>query len=53
MIYELIGRIVVQAIRMRYAREIRIAAGAGLALTVLGVGAYLASRGGDEETPGP
>jgi hypothetical protein len=48
-IYELIGRIVVQAIRMRYGREIRIAAGAGLALAALGIGAYLASRGADEE----
>jgi hypothetical protein len=53
MIYQLIGRIVVQAIRMRYGREIRIAAGAGLILTALGVGAYLASRGDDEEPPGP
>lgn len=49
MIYELIGRIVVQAIRMRYGREIRIAAGAGVALAALGIGAYLATRGGDEE----
>jgi hypothetical protein len=49
MIYRLIGRIVVQAIRLRYERELRIAAGAGVALTVLGVGAYLASRGDDEE----
>lgn len=49
MIYELIGRIVVQAIRMRYAREIRIAAGAGVALAALGIGAYLATREGDEE----
>ena len=49
MIYRLIGRIVFQAIRLRYGREIRIAAGAGVALTVLGVAAYLASRGGDEE----
>lgn len=49
MIYELIGRIVVQAIRMRYGREIRIAAGAGLALAALGVGAYLATREDDEE----
>jgi hypothetical protein len=48
-IYELIGRIVVQALRLRYGREIRIAAGAGLALTVLGVGAYLASRDGEGE----
>lgn len=49
MIYELIGRMVVQALKLRYGREIRIAAGAGLALTVLGAGAYLASRGGEEE----
>ena len=49
MIYELIGRLVVQALKLRYAREIRIAAGAGVALAVLGVGAYLAARGGDEE----
>jgi hypothetical protein len=49
-IYELIGRIVVGFIRWRYGRELRIAAGAGVALTVLGVGAYLASRSGDEET---
>ena len=49
MIYELIGRIVVQAIRMRYGREIRIAAGAGLALAALGIGAYLATREGEEE----
>jgi hypothetical protein len=48
-IYELIGRTVVQALKLRYGREIRIAAGAGLVLTVLGVGAYLASRGGEEE----
>ena len=48
-IYELIGRVVVSAIRMRYSREIRMAAGAGLVLTALGVGAYLASRGDDEE----
>jgi hypothetical protein len=50
MIYEWIGRIVVQAIRLRYGREIRIAAGAGVALTVLGVVAYLASRGDEPET---
>jgi hypothetical protein len=48
-IYELIGRVVVQALKMRYGREIRIAAGAGLVLTALGIGAYLASRGADEE----
>jgi hypothetical protein len=49
-IYELIGRVVVQAIKVRYGRELRIAAGAGLVLTALGIGAYLASRGGEEET---
>ena len=49
MIYELIGRMVVGFIRWRYGREIRIAAGAGLVLTALGVGAYLASRGEAEE----
>ena len=49
MIYEMIGRMVVGFIRWRYGRELRVAAGAGLVLTALGVGAYLASRGGDEE----
>jgi hypothetical protein len=48
-IYELIGRLVVQAIKVRYGRELRIAAGAGLVLAALGVGAYLASRSADEE----
>jgi hypothetical protein len=48
-IYELIGRMVVGFIRWRYGREIRIAAGAGVVLPALGVGAYLASRGDDEE----
>jgi hypothetical protein len=50
-IYEWIGRVVVAAIRYRYGREIRVAAGAGLALTALGVAAYLASRSGGEEAP--
>jgi hypothetical protein len=49
-IYELIGRIVVQAIKMRYGREVRIAAGAGAALAALAVGTYLATRGGEEES---
>jgi hypothetical protein len=49
MIYQLIGRIVVQAIRLRYGREIRIAAGAGLILTAVGVAAYLACRGNEED----
>jgi hypothetical protein len=48
-IYELIGRLVVQTIWFRYGRQIRIAAGAGAALAALGIGAYLATREGDEE----
>jgi hypothetical protein len=48
-IYELIGRLVVQAIKVRYGREFRIAAGAGLVLAALGIGAYLATREDDEE----
>ena len=51
MIYEFIGRLVVQALKLRYGREVRIAAGAGLVLTALGVGAYLASRGGKRRRP--
>ena len=50
MIYELIGRMVVAFLWRAYGREIRIAAGAGLILTALGVGAYLASRGGEQES---
>jgi hypothetical protein len=48
-IYEFIGRLVVQALKLRYGREIRIAAGAGLALAALGIGAYLATREHEEE----
>jgi hypothetical protein len=48
-IYELIGRVVVGALRLRYGREMRIAAGAGLALAALGIGAYIATRGGEDE----
>jgi hypothetical protein len=48
-IYELIGRLVVGAIRFRYGREIRIAAGAGLALAALGIGAYIATREDEDE----
>ena len=47
--YELIGRLVVGAIRFRYGREIRIAAGAGLALAALGIGAYIATREDEDE----
>jgi hypothetical protein len=48
LIYELVGRLVVNAIRWRYGRQIRNAAAAGVVLAALGVGAYLASR--EEET---
>jgi hypothetical protein len=48
-IYEWIGRIVVAALRYRFGREIRIATGAGIVLTGLGVAAYLASRGNGAE----
>jgi hypothetical protein len=41
-IYELIGRLVVRFVWLRYGRQIRIAAGAGLAALVLG--GYLAAR---------
>jgi hypothetical protein len=40
-IYELIGRLVVRAVRMRYQRQIRIALGIGVAGIV--AGAYLAA----------
>ena len=49
MIYKLIGRLVVQALKLRYGREIRIAAGAAVALAALGIGAYLAMREDNEE----
>jgi hypothetical protein len=49
-IYELIGRLVVWFVRWRYGREIRIAAGAALALAALGIGAYIATREGEDET---
>ena len=47
--YELIGRLVVGFIRWRYERELRIAAGVGLAATALAIGAYVATRHSDEE----
>jgi hypothetical protein len=47
--YELIGRIVVGLIRWRYERELRIAAGVGVAASVLAIGAYIATRHSDEE----
>jgi hypothetical protein len=47
-IYELIGRLVVEFVRRRYRTQIRAAAAAGVALAVIGAGAYLASRDEDE-----
>jgi hypothetical protein len=49
-IYELIGRAIVGFLWRTYRREIRIAAGAGVVLTALGIGAYLATRDGEDET---
>ncbi|HEX6585551.1 MAG TPA: hypothetical protein VF052_02265 [Solirubrobacterales bacterium] len=49
MIYELIGRLVIEAVRRQFGRQIRIAAIAAAAVTALGVGAYLATREGDSE----
>jgi hypothetical protein len=48
-IYELIGRIIIAFLWRAYRREIRIAAGAGLVLAALGIGAYLATREDEEE----
>ena len=49
MIYKLIGRLVVWFVFGRFGRQIKVAAGAGVALAALGIGAYLASRGDEEE----
>jgi hypothetical protein len=49
-IYELIGRLFVDHLRRRFKREIRIATAAGIALAAIGIGAYLASREGEEES---
>jgi hypothetical protein len=47
--YEWVGRIVVSAIKLRYGAQIRKAAAAGVVLTALGLGAYLAAREGEPE----
>jgi hypothetical protein len=49
LIYELIGRLFVDHLRRRFRREIRMAAAAGVVLAAIGIGAYLASREGEEE----
>jgi hypothetical protein len=49
-IYELIGRVVVGALKWRYGRQLRAAAAAGAALAVLGLGAYLASREDEDQS---
>jgi hypothetical protein len=41
-LYELIGRLVVRFVWLRYGRQLKLAAGAGLAALV--VGGYLAAR---------
>jgi hypothetical protein len=48
-IYELIGRLVVWFVFWRFGRQIKIAAGAGAGLALLGIGAYLATRDDGEE----
>jgi hypothetical protein len=50
LIYEWIGRLVVGLVRWRYGRELRAAAGVGLAAAVLAIGGYIATRGGEDES---
>jgi hypothetical protein len=49
-VYEGIGRIVVEFVRRRYRREIRIAGGVAVGVALLAVAAYAASRDSDEES---
>jgi hypothetical protein len=49
LIYELIGRLVVAVVRRRYRRELQTAAAVGAGVTVLAIGAYLASRDNSPE----
>ena len=47
--YELIGRIVVESLRSRFGRQIRVAAAVGLGIAALAaLGAYVATR--DDES---
>ncbi|MDP9187765.1 MAG: hypothetical protein M3O25_00770 [Actinomycetota bacterium] len=47
-IYELIGRIVVESVRRRYRQELRTAAAVGVA--AVAIGAYAATRGGEQQS---
>jgi hypothetical protein len=49
LIYELIGRLVVEVVRRRYRRELQTAAAVGAGVTVLAICAYLASRDSSPE----
>jgi hypothetical protein len=49
-IYEAIGRLVVEFVRRRYQRELRVAAGVGVAASALAVGAYIATRDTEDES---
>jgi hypothetical protein len=49
LIYELIGRLVVEVVRRRYRRELQTAAAVAAGVTVLAIGAYLASRDSSPE----
>jgi hypothetical protein len=47
-IYEAIGRLVVEFVRRRYHRELRVAAAVGVAATALAVGGYIATRDAED-----
>ncbi len=48
-VYELIGRLVVQAIWVRYRRELQTAAVVGAGLAAIAAVAYVATRGEEDE----
>lgn len=48
-IYEGIGRLVVLFVATRFRSQLRIAGAASIAAVVLGAGAYIATRGGEED----
>jgi len=49
-IYEAIGRLVVEFVRRRYQRELRVAAAVGVAASALAIGAYIATRDEEDES---